>query len=199
MNTPANTREQLLDYAQILIGTRGCNGFSYRDLAEHVGVKTSSIHYYFPCKDDLVREAIEDYSSRAKARVYGIDETLPADVKLDRYAAILENVICSGGKQLCIGGMLASDLDSLPESVRCVLRRFFNDMERWLTQVLEEGVAQGTLQVCDDPRMVARAMFAAVQGSMLTARVFEEPGRIRQALQSLYVRRGDAVRHDAPA
>ena len=187
MNTPANTREQLLDYAQILISSRGCNGFSYRDLADHVGVKTSSIHYYFPCKDDLVREAIEDYSIRAKEMVYGIDASLPALEKFERYIAILENVICSG-KQLCVGGMLASDLDSLPESVRCVVRRFFVSMEEWLTQLLKEGREQGTFQVCDEPEVVARAMFAAVQGSMLTARVFDEPGRIRENLHGLFIR-----------
>jgi TetR/AcrR family transcriptional repressor of nem operon len=38
-------REQLLEHTLILIRQRGCNGFSYRDLAELVGVKTSSIHY----------------------------------------------------------------------------------------------------------------------------------------------------------
>ncbi len=186
MNASVNTREQLLDYAQTMIGTRGCNGFSYRDLAAHVGVKTSSIHYYFPCKDDLVREAIERYSERALAQVYAIDPQLPAADKLERYAALLEGVICSG-KQLCIGGMLASDLDSLPENVQCVLRRFFEGMEAWLTQVLKEGVAQGSLQVCGDPQRVARAMFATAQGAMLAARVFQQPGRISEALGSLYL------------
>ena len=58
----ANTRDQLLAHAEKLIRTRGCNGFSYRDLAEHVGVKTSSIHYYFPGKDDLLYEAVEAYT-----------------------------------------------------------------------------------------------------------------------------------------
>ncbi len=57
--TPSTTRELLLAHAEKLIRTRGCNGFSYRDLAEHVGVKTSSIHYYFPGKDDLLYEAVE--------------------------------------------------------------------------------------------------------------------------------------------
>src|SRR5690606_22091844 len=42
----ATTREQLVCHAQALIRQRGYNGFSYRDLAEHVGVKTASIHYY---------------------------------------------------------------------------------------------------------------------------------------------------------
>ena len=71
--TPNTTRELLLAHAEKLIRTRGCNGFSYRDLAEHVGVKTSSIHYYFPGKDDLLYEAVEAYSARALGAVRGID------------------------------------------------------------------------------------------------------------------------------
>lgn len=84
MDTPtsakssANTRDQLLAHAEKLIRTRGCNGFSYRDLAEHVGVKTSSIHYYFPGKDDLLYEAVEAYSARALAALRAIDQSLPA-------------------------------------------------------------------------------------------------------------------------
>lgn len=74
----ANTRDQLLAHAEKLIRTRGCNGFSYRDLAEHVGVKTSSIHYYFPGKDDLLYEAVEAYSARALAALRAIDQSLPA-------------------------------------------------------------------------------------------------------------------------
>ncbi len=67
MDTPFNlARDCCWRMPKRLIRTRGCNGFSYRDLAEHVGVKTSSIHYYFPGKDDLLYEAVEP---TARARV----------------------------------------------------------------------------------------------------------------------------------
>ena len=47
-----SVREQVLEHTLVLIRRRGVNGFSYRDPTELVGVKTSSIHYYFPSKDD---------------------------------------------------------------------------------------------------------------------------------------------------
>ena len=37
-----------LNLAETLVRTRGYNGFSYRDLAEQIGIKTASIHYRFP-------------------------------------------------------------------------------------------------------------------------------------------------------
>src|ERR1700737_5614654 len=66
-------REQLLDHAQALLMTRGYNGFSYRDLSALVGVKTSSIHYYFPSKDDLVLEAVNAYSNEVLGALHGIN------------------------------------------------------------------------------------------------------------------------------
>ncbi len=68
-----SVREQLIEHALVLIRRRGFNGFSYRDLAELVGVKTSSIHYYFPSKDDLVLEAVREYSARTYERIRAID------------------------------------------------------------------------------------------------------------------------------
>jgi TetR/AcrR family transcriptional regulator, transcriptional repressor for nem operon len=53
----SSVRDQLLQHARSLLMARGYHGFSYHDLARLVGVKTSSIHYYFPKKEDLVLEA----------------------------------------------------------------------------------------------------------------------------------------------
>src|SRR5271170_2575953 len=51
--TTPTTREALLDAAFELLGTVGYASFSYRDLAEKVGIRTASIHYHFPSKSDL--------------------------------------------------------------------------------------------------------------------------------------------------
>ena len=70
-----SVREQLLAHALELIQRRGYNGFSYRDLAELVGVKTSSIHYYFPYSGDR--------PMRNKCRVKWQGETLELDFRAE--------------------------------------------------------------------------------------------------------------------
>lgn len=185
--TPTNTRDQLLSHAQKLIRTRGCNGFSYRDLADHVGVKTSSIHYYFPCKDDLLYEAVESYSTRALAALRAIDTTLPAQEQLDAYLHLLETQACGDGDELCLGGMLAAEVMSLPEKVRLGLQGFFNAHESWLARVLREGAAQGTLKFSGSPEVTARALFSTVQGCLISSRLFHEPPRLCQAVGAMYV------------
>src|SRR5690242_7158071 len=48
----------ILDIAENLIQTQGYNAFSFRDIAEAAGIKTSSIHYYFPAKADLGKAVV---------------------------------------------------------------------------------------------------------------------------------------------
>ena len=56
--------QKILDVAESFTQTRGFNAFSYKDIQAEVGVKTSSIHYYFPTKQDLAAAMTERYTDR---------------------------------------------------------------------------------------------------------------------------------------
>ena len=180
-------REQLLDYAQNLIMLRGYNGFSYRDLAELVGVKTSSIHYYFPSKEDLVLEAINVYSSESLAEMYAIDSSQSADLRLDRYARMFGKVL-GDGDQICLCGMLAADIASLPEHIKQAVQGFFRSNETWLGKLLAEGKKQGTLVVNGEPEAAGRVLYAAYQGTVLSSRLFGTKGRLEEVARAYKVR-----------
>jgi TetR/AcrR family transcriptional regulator, transcriptional repressor for nem operon len=183
MSNDQNTvREQLLGHAQILLMTRGYNGFSYRDLSSLVGVKTSSIHYYFPAKDDLVLEAVNAYSAEVLSTIYAIDSSAPADKKLDRYAKLFFRIV-GEGDQICLCGMLAADIQALPEDVRHAVQSFFKANESWLAKVLAEGEAQGTLRANGKPEAAGRALYAAFQGSVLSCRLFHTRSRLEDIAQ----------------
>ena len=57
----SDTREQIMDRAAQLLMSRGFNGFSYRDISSHLGVKNAAIHYHFPAKTDLAMALVEEY------------------------------------------------------------------------------------------------------------------------------------------
>lgn len=172
-------REKLLQHAQTLLMTRGYNGFSYRDLSDLVGVKTSSIHYYFPSKEDLVLEAVGVYSEEVADALQHVPKALPADEKLDLFASGFGRLVESGD-QICLCGMLAADIASLPEPIRTAVKVFFSTNEAWLAQVLTEGREQGTLKFNGEPDSAARALFAAFQGSVLASRLFHAPVRLAE-------------------
>ncbi|RKP51800.1 TetR/AcrR family transcriptional regulator [Pararobbsia silviterrae] len=180
-------REQLVEYAQTLIMLRGFNGFSYRDLSELVGVKTSSIHYYFPSKDDLILEAVNTYSSETLAEMYAMDSSLPADVRLDRYTRLFGKVL-GDGDQICLCGMLAADIASLPENVKQAVQSFFRSNETWLGKLLAEGKRQGTLVDTGKPEVAGRVLYSAFQGAVLASRLFGVRSRLEEVTAAYKVR-----------
>ncbi|HEF4768302.1 TetR/AcrR family transcriptional regulator [Burkholderia multivorans] len=177
METKPTVREQILDHAITLMMLRGYNGFSYRDLSDLVGVKTSSIHYYFPSKDDLVLEAVAAYSDEVLAAMRAIDPSLPADVKLSVYTKLFGRAL-GDGDRICLCGMLAADIESLPDNVRQAVQAFFQANERWLAELLAQGAKEGTLSFSGKPDAAARALYAAFQGSVLASRLFHTRARL---------------------
>ncbi|CAM3903199.1 TetR/AcrR family transcriptional regulator [Bordetella bronchialis] len=177
-------REQLLNHARVLLMTRGYNGFSYRDLATLVGVKTSSIHYYFPTKEDLVLEAVNTYSSEVLGHVRAIDGKQSAARQLEAYAQAF-GMLMHDGDRICLCGMLASDIASLPDNIRGAVQAFFQANERWLEGVLALGRDDGTLRVSGDLGSAARALYAAFQGSVLAGRLFGSKARLQDVVASI--------------
>lgn len=60
------TKEKIVTEAITFITTRGTNAFSYKDISKEIGIKTSSIHYYFPTKNDLIVAVLEHVIQQIK-------------------------------------------------------------------------------------------------------------------------------------
>ena len=176
-------REQLLEHTLVLIRRRGFNGFSYRDLAELVGVKTSSIHYYFPSKDDLVLEAVKEYSARIVERLRNIDPELPVLEQARQYLEPLR-ATC-GSDQICLAGMLSTEVLSLPEPVHKVLKDFYHINEAWLAKLLERGQEQRETLYPVPPEMLAQVLYGALQNGLIAARLFGTQERLEAAAETL--------------
>ncbi|TWG85434.1 TetR family transcriptional regulator [Cupriavidus gilardii J11] len=175
-----SVRQRLLDQALALICKRGFNGFSYRDLAERVGVKTSSIHYYFPTKEDLALEAVNEYSARIARHIASIDTALPIREQAEQYLAPWR----SGCKaeQVCLAGMLAAESESLPPSVHAALQGFHRLNEEWLAGLLERAAAEvGDLPEGTTAEALAKVLFGALQNGLVSARLFGQTDRVEPA------------------
>jgi TetR/AcrR family transcriptional repressor of nem operon len=182
------TATQILDAAQALAQTRGYNAFSYRDLAERVGIRTASIHYHFPAKADLGRALLQRYAAAIDDALREIDHAAPgaqaAPERLRRYARLLEGVLLDGGR-VCLGGMMAAEFVTLPEPLRGDVSAFIEANERWLAAVLSEGRAAGVLRFAGEPRTAAAGLFAALEGALFTARGHGDPDRYREVARWL--------------
>ena len=178
----AETGRRALDIAERLVQTRGFNGFSYADIAEALGVTKASLHYHFPSKADLGQRLIERYEAGFLDTLAGIDKAQQgAAHKLRRYAKIYADVLRAN--RMCLCGMLASDYATLPKPMRERVRHFFDENERWLARVLEEGRKTGQLAFKGAPIELARMIVASLEGAMMLARSYGEPPRFDAAAE----------------
>ena len=174
-----------MDVAQQLVQRRGFHAFSYRDIASEVGVKTASIHYYFPSKGDLAEALLARIRAMFEEALQQIDaEASEPLTKLRRFAGIFEDTFGEGDR-LCPFCMLAMGQETVPMAVREQAKGFWRRGEQWLSEVIAAGVEHGTLRPQADVGQTARTLVAAFEGAMVTARTFEEPARLRHAIDYL--------------
>src|ERR1700747_74229 len=60
-------RDAILSSAEARIRRAGFHGFSFRDLAADVGVKSASVHYHFPTKAELGVSLMKNYHEQMLA------------------------------------------------------------------------------------------------------------------------------------
>lgn len=162
----SNTRELILTAARNTAQLHGYNGLNFRDLAAAVGIKSASIHYYFPTKADLGAAVARRYWEDTAAVLEAMLVELPDSAScLHRYPDIFRQSL-ERDNRLCLGSFMAAEYEDLPESVRIEIQAFTDINVAWLSRVL--STADETKAGKSKDR--ARAIFAAVAGAQLIAR-----------------------------
>lgn len=165
----SSTATKILDTAQELAQKRGFNAFSYADISNKVGIKKASIHYHFPTKTDLGIELINRYRNVFDGKLEEIDAgTTDAFEKLEKYIGLYKNTLLDD--RMCLCGMLASDISTLPEEVQQFVEKFFDDNERWLAKVLDEGKSQKRLSFKGETDEQSQFLLSSIQGALLVSR-----------------------------
>jgi TetR/AcrR family transcriptional repressor of nem operon len=153
-----NSRETILAAARQAAQLHGYSGLNFRDLARDVGIKSASIHYYFPSKADLgaavARRYWEDNAVALDAVSAASDDPLRSlRAYPDGFRKSLENE-----NRLCLCSFMAAEYDDLPDAVKTEVRAFADVNIAWLSKVL---VAAGVVPA-EASEARARAIFAAV-------------------------------------
>jgi TetR/AcrR family transcriptional repressor of nem operon len=190
MKTPANF-EQILTVAETLIQTKGYNAFSYRDIAEQVGIKTSSIHYHFPTKADLGKTLVKKHLDTLAADLRPIldEEKFSSHKKLELLIDGLVARTYLDQEKMCLGGMLASEVLTLPESIKKEVQQFFIRIEGWIQQLLRQGVERKEFKF-EKKELAKEASFilSLFEGSLLLARLFQDEGYLTTARRQIMAR-----------
>jgi len=152
---PPDRRKRILDAAEPMARRGGYHGFSFRDVAAAVGVKSASIHHHFPTKEDLAEALAQRYTARFLDGL-GAPEGSEA---LNRIVAGYRSAI-RADDQMCLCGIFGAEIDVVPPVVGAAVRDFYQANVDWAARALGGP----------DARRRAEVLIAGLAGAVLVAR-----------------------------
>ena len=179
-----DVKERLVGVAQSLIQKQGYNGFSYRDIAVEVGIRSASIHYHFPTKADLGAAVAARYTDRFMEMLAAAEEeTTDVFRVLSFYASLFKETLANDGR-MCLCGILGAEAASLPTSVTAEVKRFFAVNLEWLTRLFSRGSEIGGVESADRPATEAALFLATLEGAMVLAKGIDDPKVFDEILEA---------------
>jgi TetR/AcrR family transcriptional repressor of nem operon len=162
----SDTKERIMAAARLTVQDRGYSGLSFRELAKEVGIKSASIHHYFPTKGELGGALAERYTVDFKEYLDGLlADGLDQETCIQKYTDVFGQTLRNDNR-MCLAGIMAAEHKELPDEVRTEVVKFGQMNVDWIAKVLSLGKNIEAEVV----QRRALAIFAAVQGAQLVAR-----------------------------
>jgi Transcriptional regulator len=160
---------RVLDAGQLLIQSRGYNGFSYDDLARMLGITKASIHHHFRTKADLGATVVRRYTEDFHKKLAHVESTCHSgETRLAAYVELFVQTYAKD-RNLCPGGMLSAESTGMPPAIMLEVSQFFDANLTWLTRLFAGPTTT-------DPGTIARAeelavcLFSCLEGAMVVGR-----------------------------
>ncbi|MGB0370288.1 MAG: TetR/AcrR family transcriptional regulator [Opitutales bacterium] len=173
----SDKREEIIQVATGMVREGGYNAFSFREIADRVGVKSSSVHHYFRRKEDLAEMVAKGYHEGFMQAI-GPRPTPEEGSKkmLKRYGqAFLDSFNASG--KACLCGILSHESTALPEPVNQQVSLFVDANIKWLSGAFAGGSASAEAK--------AKLCYTALSASMGVAALKGDVSWIETVLSEL--------------
>ena len=116
----SDTAQRLMDLAEAHIRDAGYGGFSFRDLAAEIGIKSASVHHHFPTKAILAAAVAPRPNETGKDAV-------------SAYRLAFRKALERDGR-MCLCGVLGAEAGVLPpevvQEIQSFFRRCIDDLAR---------------------------------------------------------------------
>ncbi|MEP9380051.1 TetR/AcrR family transcriptional regulator [Aquabacter sp. CN5-332] len=146
----------IMDAAERRMRRGGFNGFSFREIAADVGVKSSSVHYHFPTKENLAAAVIKRYTTES-AEMFERElakETDPVKVWVKAFRVTIHSQ-----DRMCPCAVLGGSSQDLPPEVAAEVKRFFKMChDKLVERGLPPDEASHLLSTITGAQVVANAM-----------------------------------------
>lgn len=167
----SETNQQIRHYARHFLQCQGYNGFSYTDISRKLGIKNSSIHHYYPKKEDLVAALLEESRKNLAEQIARIVESGGSAREQLQYYFDYALKEFDEGKSICPPGSVILDFEELPEEVRKQNLLLLHCILDWISKVLRTGLEKGEFNFSDPVEARAELVVETLMGARLLSSI----------------------------
>ena len=172
----SDVKTAIMDAAERRMQLGGFGGFSFREIAADVGIKSSSVHYHFPTKEDLAAAVIRRWAEETSKF---IDEELEKDQDPVRaWTNAFRGTALSEGR-MCPCTVLGAASQDLPPEVAREVKGFF---KMCLDKLVAEGLSANN----------AAEVLSTITGALVVANALRDTAEYDRATRDLLRQRGAA-------
>ncbi len=169
----SDVKAAIMNAAEQRMQAGGFGGFSFREIASDVGIKSSSVHYHFPTKEDLAAAVIRRWSERTSNN---IDKAFAEDPDPIRVWTKTFRGTAVSKRHMCPCTVLGASARDLPEQVAEEVKAFFKMCQNKL-------VAQGL------PPDRATEFLSSLIGALVVANALRDPSQYDRATENAVLAR----------
>lgn len=167
------TKDRAIKEGRALLQQHGYNGFSFQDIADHLGIKKPSLYDHFSSKEDLIlailkgyREAFDHWSLR-----------LQKETPLERVRKVFGvfYAFTSDHQKVCPILALTADTHIPSKEIRTAMQEFVDNWLEWLSKQIKEGQKDGSIRKDMDANAMATFIYSQGMGSQFQSRLKKEP------------------------
>ncbi|WP_328529931.1 TetR/AcrR family transcriptional regulator [Nocardioides sp. NBC_00368] len=183
MGRTSDARERLVAAGTELFSERAYSSVGVAEIAARAGVQKGSFYYFFPSKEALALAVIDAHwvwqrgewtailarPGTALERLRGI-----FDATAQMQTSALRG---TGAVTGCLFGNLALEVSSINPSLQTRLQEIFEEQVQIIAEHLTAAVDDGEIELVD-ARMAAKSIVAQLEGLVLFAKLFNDPGEL---------------------
>ena len=179
----SDVKTEIMDAAERRMQQGGFGGFSFREIAADVGIKSSSVHYHFPTKEELAAAVIRRWAEYTSEL---IDKELEKDPDPIRVWTKAFRGTAFSKAHMCPCTVLGAASQDLPEQVAKEVKAFFKMCQ---DKLVAEGLSPTN----------AAAVLSTITGALVLANALGDTAEYDCATRDLLRQSATAVadRHGA--
>ena len=165
----SDVKDAILNAAELRMQQSGFAGFSFREIAADVGIKSSSVHYHFPTKEDLAAAVIRRWAEYTSEL---IDKELEKDPDPVRVWTKAFRGTAFSEAHMCPCTVLGAASQNLPEPVAKEVKGFFKMCQG---KLVAEGLSPGN----------AAEVLSTITGALVLANALGDTAEYDRATRDL--------------